>query len=256
MLNFMVAILSTTYENMLESGSFKYKCTLFEYCEKYMIAFEEKNIGEIVVHPPPINMLCTLIFPFFLLPETQFKKWMPKICEAFSKTNFWIENIFLLVLFIIFELFLTPFVYLKSFYTIIYSTNGLFSVIANVFKWAALGPLLMMLVLCKDVVNLINILRMHDGCKAYKEQGDGDDEDEGIDGEQRVMLFNEVRHVVITHYLKQRYELLGGADNPKLKEGDKDPVNCPDILLQLEKDEQDSKINQNMQKFQVQLVAL
>lgn len=38
MLNFMVAILSTTYENMLESGSFKYKCALFEYCEKYLVA--------------------------------------------------------------------------------------------------------------------------------------------------------------------------------------------------------------------------
>ena len=73
MLNFMVAILSTTYENMLESGSFKYKCTLYEYCEKYMIAFNEKNIGEIVLHPPPINIMCTIIFPFFLLPEAQFK---------------------------------------------------------------------------------------------------------------------------------------------------------------------------------------
>ena len=29
LLNFMVAILSTTYGNMLESGAFMYKCTLF-----------------------------------------------------------------------------------------------------------------------------------------------------------------------------------------------------------------------------------
>jgi len=70
MLNFMIAILSTTYENMLESGSFQYKCSLFEYCERYMIAFEEESLGEIVIHPPPINLLCILIIPFiFALPK-------------------------------------------------------------------------------------------------------------------------------------------------------------------------------------------
>lgn len=71
MLNFMVAILSTSYEEMLESGSFKYKCALFDYCERYMIAFSEDKtfLGEIVVHPPPINVSVILILPFLLLPE-------------------------------------------------------------------------------------------------------------------------------------------------------------------------------------------
>lgn len=41
LLNFMIAILSNTYATMLESGSFKYKCSLFEYCERYIIAFQE-----------------------------------------------------------------------------------------------------------------------------------------------------------------------------------------------------------------------
>lgn len=39
LLNFMVAILSTTYGDMLESGAFMYKCSLFEYCERYLYAF-------------------------------------------------------------------------------------------------------------------------------------------------------------------------------------------------------------------------
>ena len=39
LLNFMVAILSTTYGTMLEEGQFKYKCALYNYCERYMIAF-------------------------------------------------------------------------------------------------------------------------------------------------------------------------------------------------------------------------
>jgi len=42
LLNFVIAILSTTYENMKESGIFKYKSNLFKYCEKYLIAFRSE----------------------------------------------------------------------------------------------------------------------------------------------------------------------------------------------------------------------
>lgn len=71
LLNFMIAILSNTYATMLESGSFKYKCSLFEYCERYIIAFQEidKNLGgygELVVHPPVINVFCAFLLPFAL----------------------------------------------------------------------------------------------------------------------------------------------------------------------------------------------
>lgn len=168
MLNFMVAILSTTYENMLESGSFKYKCTLFEYCEKYMIAQDELNngIGEIVVHPPPINLLCTLIFPFLLLKGNLYKENMPKICEFFSKANFWMENIFFILAFIIFELLMSPFVYLKTFYTITYSTEGMFTTVANLFYWTALGVVYLVIILLKDTYVLMEILYLHEGCRS------------------------------------------------------------------------------------------
>mmetsp|Transcript_28235 Transcript_28235/g.21107 ORF Transcript_28235/g.21107 Transcript_28235/m.21107 type:complete len:101 (-) Transcript_28235:64-366(-) len=39
LLNYLIAILSTTYEKMRESGVFRYKCNLYSYCERYMIAF-------------------------------------------------------------------------------------------------------------------------------------------------------------------------------------------------------------------------
>jgi hypothetical protein len=67
MLNFMIAILSTTYGNMLEMGSFSYKCKLYEYCERYMLAFSDQNYGELVVHPPPLNMFSVGMLPFALL---------------------------------------------------------------------------------------------------------------------------------------------------------------------------------------------
>lgn len=43
LLNFLIAILSSTYGDMLESGKFQYKRAKFTYCERYMIALKEPN---------------------------------------------------------------------------------------------------------------------------------------------------------------------------------------------------------------------
>jgi hypothetical protein len=88
MLNFMVAILSESYAVMQESGSFNFKCSLYEYCERYLIAFEDTRNCELVLHNPPMNLFTILIIPF--LP---FNSLMPTISVYFSKFIFWVENI-------------------------------------------------------------------------------------------------------------------------------------------------------------------
>jgi len=162
MLNFMVAILSTTYSAMLESGSFKYKCALFEYCERFMIAFDKKNknCGEIVIHSPPINALCLIMTPF--LPFTEI---MEKVGEYFSYMNFWIENLFFLTGFVLFELVLSPFVYVLTFFNILYSTNGPFTTVFNVLQWLTFGPIYLFSLLVRDFWFLIVILSYHGGCR-------------------------------------------------------------------------------------------
>lgn len=162
---------------------------------------------------------------------------MPKICNFFSKTNFWIENILYIAGFIMFEVFLSPFVFLKSIYTIVYSTNGMFTTAFNIFKWVVFGILYLFFILCTDVVILLDILRMHDGCRAYKDQFDIDQDDDEINDDRKLELFNEVREVVITHYLKERYTLLGGSENKNLSDRDLEPANFSDILALLEEDE-------------------
>jgi len=154
MLNFMVAILSTSYEEMLESGSFKYKCALFDYCERYMIAFSDEKLGEIVVHPPPINVSVILILPFLLLPEKPFNKWMPKISKIFSKCNYWIENVVGLICFIAFECVLWPFVFLITFRTVITTSSGNYKWI-NFIRWAILGNFYLFYIMCKDLFVLL-----------------------------------------------------------------------------------------------------
>ena len=63
-MNYLIAILSTTYENMKETGIFRYKVNLYQYRERYMIAFSDKSYGEIVLHAPPLSYLTLIMIPF------------------------------------------------------------------------------------------------------------------------------------------------------------------------------------------------
>jgi hypothetical protein len=64
LLNYLVAILSTTYENMKQTGIFKYKVNLFNYSDRYLVAYKDEVYGELVIHPAPLN--------YFLVPLTMF----------------------------------------------------------------------------------------------------------------------------------------------------------------------------------------
>jgi hypothetical protein len=107
MLNYMIAILSMTYGDMLESGSFLYKCAQYEYCERYMIAFTEARLGEIVIHAPPVNLFTLIMLPFTIIPDQIDKDGnitysvMSNVARGFSLLNFWMENIFFIAYFMI-----------------------------------------------------------------------------------------------------------------------------------------------------------
>ena len=63
LLNYLIAILSTVYEEMAELGDFAYKSSKYQYIERYQIAMEDEwGYEELVVHPPPINYLTGLIW--------------------------------------------------------------------------------------------------------------------------------------------------------------------------------------------------
>lgn len=115
LLNFMIAILSTTYSNLLESGSFKFKCQVYNYCERFMIAMEEKKFGELVVHAPPLNLFCTFILPFCFLKGEQ----MDFVTDIFSKSIYWIENVLGVAVFFLAELAMLPLVFVKNLVTML-----------------------------------------------------------------------------------------------------------------------------------------
>jgi hypothetical protein len=67
LLNFLIAILASVYEMMLDKGEFAYKCNKYQFIEKYSIALLDKYCySELVIHPPPINVFSFFIIPFII----------------------------------------------------------------------------------------------------------------------------------------------------------------------------------------------
>ncbi len=64
LMNYLIAILSTTYDKMKESGVFRYKCNLYQYCERFMVAFEDEPYGGFVMLPPIASFTALFMIPF------------------------------------------------------------------------------------------------------------------------------------------------------------------------------------------------
>ena len=93
MLNYLVAILCTTYGEMMEQGDFAFKCYKYKYIEKYNIAFQDQwGYKELIVYPPPLNVM---VLP--LLGSVLDKNVMQNTGNLICMMNFWIENAVLFI---------------------------------------------------------------------------------------------------------------------------------------------------------------
>ena len=72
-----------------------------------MIAFTEKQYGEMIIHPCPINYLCIIMVPVSLLGE----KIRLFFAKVFGLAIFWGENVIFMLFFLSFELILLPILY-------------------------------------------------------------------------------------------------------------------------------------------------
>ncbi len=163
LLNYLIAILSTTYENMKQTGIFKYKVNLYQYCQRFMIAFEEKAYGEIVLHPPPLSYLSTMMIPFVWSSVL-----MTYVTKGFSYMMHWLENLFFLAGFLFIELALFPVAFLKVLLNLVISSLGIGKAVMNCITWFIVGIPVTFYLLLRDVWYLIRILSYHQGCREGK----------------------------------------------------------------------------------------
>jgi Ion transport protein len=160
LMNYLIAILSTTYENMKQTGIFKYKVNLYQYCERFMIAFNDQSYGELVLHPPPVSYLSTAMLPFIWSATV-----MRYVTMGFSYLMHWIENLLFIGGFIMFEGAIAPLAYVKIWINIIANSMSLLKTILNCLAWVVMGLPMIVFLILRDSTYLIKILGHHQGCQ-------------------------------------------------------------------------------------------
>lgn len=92
---------------------------------------------------------------------------MVYVCKYFSFVMYWLENVIFILLFILFELLLVLPVYVKNILQIAWASMGLFTKVFNTAIWLFAGIPISIFIAARDVINIVNILRMLEGCRTY-----------------------------------------------------------------------------------------
>mmetsp|Transcript_39063 Transcript_39063/g.37383 ORF Transcript_39063/g.37383 Transcript_39063/m.37383 type:complete len:195 (-) Transcript_39063:478-1062(-) len=112
----------------------------------------EDGYDELILYQAPLNLLTLFLYPFMFK-----KKWMRKAAKFFSKFMFWIENIAFILLMVLYELALVPFVYLKLGFNIL-----TFGHLPSSFKyfpvWLVAIPFLLLAAAVHDLYQFFRIL--------------------------------------------------------------------------------------------------
>lgn len=153
LLNYLIAILSTVYEEMLEKGNFGPMSNKYMYIERYLIPMKDPwGFAELVVHPPPINYLTVLLIPFAFSDKS-----MVKGAYWFSLLIFWIENLYYIFEKLLYELILVPFVFFRTIFNVIKVAN-FFNGIYIITLWIFLGLFYLIYCVGQDMFYFIKLL--------------------------------------------------------------------------------------------------
>ena len=70
MLNYLVAILADVFGELQEQAAFSFNSNSYMFIERYNIAFQDdQGYYELVLHPPPINIMLVSCLPSIFNPE-------------------------------------------------------------------------------------------------------------------------------------------------------------------------------------------
>ena len=180
---------------MREKGIFEYKTNLYQYCERFMIAFSDPNYGEMVLHPPPLSYASAFIILFLPIPPV-----MKYICKGFSYLMYWFENFVFIFLFILVELLLLPVAYLRIWYNIIRMSMGCCMTLLNCLLWAVIGIPVILFLYSRDICYFICMLTYHQGCRYGHEEIAPIE----FDTPFKIKIYNECRATVISLFNRLR----------------------------------------------------
>jgi hypothetical protein len=143
-----------------------------------------------------VSLLTLLILPFMIV-----KPLVRPLNKFFGYLIYWLENIIILGLFFLYSFIISPIVYFKIFFNLMFSAQGLFTVIFYCLTWIFSGWFLTFGLLIRDMWYLFRIMAMHQGCREATGQVDELKEIK-VDPELKLRIYNEVRTTVIELFLE------------------------------------------------------
>lgn len=154
MVNYLIAIITTVYEDMRFHGNFLYKANKYAYIEKYQIAQSPRNEGcglvEYVINPAPVNLLTLFLLPFTLTENRV------SFSEMFGRSIYWIETIIMAILLMVYLIVLLPIIYLKMLWHLFKATR-IYNFIWIGPLWVSFGAILLPIYLVKDLMYFFKI---------------------------------------------------------------------------------------------------
>ena len=153
LLNYLIAILSTVYEQMAEKGDFEYKSNKYQFIEKYSLTFLDPcGYAELVMHPPPISYITIFLAPFAFRRDL-----MKDASEFFAKVVFWAENVVFIVGFFCIELCQIPLIFFKVIFNLA-KAAGFFNFLRILLIWTILGVPSLLAAAFKDTYQFVKLL--------------------------------------------------------------------------------------------------
>ncbi|CAI2360713.1 unnamed protein product [Moneuplotes crassus] len=153
LLNFLIAILSLVYAEMSARGKFAFLSNKYQYIEKLSIPLKDQHgYKELIIHPCPLNVL-SLPLMFFIFKKEK----MPKLSLIYSYCIYWVENIIMLLMFLIKEVCLIPSIYIKTFLGLT-QADKLHTWLKYSFIWLFIGPFVLMYHAMIDTCMFVKIL--------------------------------------------------------------------------------------------------
>eukprot|EP01022_Parablepharisma_sp_SALTPOND_P028745 TRINITY_DN71617_c1_g1_i1.p1 TRINITY_DN71617_c1_g1~~TRINITY_DN71617_c1_g1_i1.p1 ORF type:complete len:856 (+),score=72.73 TRINITY_DN71617_c1_g1_i1:1335-3902(+) len=200
LLNYLIAILSSTYEEVKDKGEFHYKARLLVYFLRYLKPLEQMPLGIIALYPAPFSSLTVLAIPFLGT------SWDGKATEFVSHIIFWLENLFLLACYAIYLAILIPILYIKILVNIFVAPTRPMKRLLTAAVWLIASPVVLLCCYVRDLLILISSLTKNHAT-SYESTHSWLQNKDNIRSRkmlQERFVFSELRTIVKNLYDKER----------------------------------------------------
>ena len=110
-----------------------------------------------------------------------------RTAEIYSKIIFWLENVYYIVTFLLYELLLVPFIYLRLIFNILRVETNICNAIGLSLAWLLIGPFYLLLGLIQDMYYYNKVL-----CDYHEDDNAATEKQVEDELQDNIVIYNEV----------------------------------------------------------------